>query len=97
MKKETVNRNLGSSFSEFLKEENMYEEVNAVAIKRILAWELEQAMSEDGVTKSEMARRMRTSRSQLDRVLDPGNDRIKLGTLLKAAHALGRDVKLELV
>ena len=68
-----------------------------VAIKRVLAWELEQAMETEGVSKNEMARRMRTSRSQLDRILDPNNDRIQLDTVFKAARALGRDVKLELV
>jgi antitoxin HicB len=88
---------IGSSFDSFLKEEGLHEGASAVAIKRVLAWELERAMSDGGVTKNEMAKRMRTSRSQLDRILDPGNDKIQLDTVFKAARALGREVKLELV
>lgn len=88
---------LGSSFTDFMKEKGLHEEASAVAIKRVLAWELERTMHNDGVTKNEMARRMHTSRSQLDRILDPDNDRIQLDTVFKAARALGRDVKLELV
>ena len=60
---------IGSSFDEFLKEEGDYEETSAVAIKRVLAWQLEKAMAKEGLTKNEMAKRMRTSRSQLDRIL----------------------------
>jgi len=90
-------KHIGSSFNEFMKEEGLHEEASAVAIKRVLAWELEQAMETEGVSKNEMARRMHTSRSQLDRILDPKNDRIQLDTVFKAARALGRDVKLELV
>ncbi len=66
-------------------------------MKRVLAWELERAMTDGGVTKNEMAKRMHTSRSQLDRILDPDNDKIQLDTVFKAARALGREVKLELV
>ncbi|MFA7506003.1 MAG: helix-turn-helix domain-containing protein [Burkholderiaceae bacterium] len=88
---------IGSSFEQYLKDEGICEETSAVAIKRTLAWQLENAMAKEGVTKNEMARRMQTSRSQLDRVLDPDNDRIQLDTVFKAARALGREVKLELV
>jgi predicted XRE-type DNA-binding protein len=88
---------IGSSFSEYMKGEGRHEEASAVAIKRVLAWELEKAMQSEGVTKNEMARRMHTSRSQLDRILDPGNDKVQLDTVFKAARALGREVKLELV
>jgi hypothetical protein len=88
---------IGSSFDTFLKEEGLHEEASAVAVKRVLAWELERAMADGGVTKNEMAKRMRTSRSQLDRILDPDNDKIQLDTVFKAARALGREVKLELV
>ena len=72
-------------------------EVTAVAIKRVLARQVEAAMSDGGLSKAEMARRMRTSRSQLDRLLDPENDSITLATLQKAAMAIGREVRLELV
>lgn len=88
---------IGSSFSDFMKGEGLHEEASAVAIKRVLAWELEKAMEKEGVTKNEMAKRMHTSRSQLDRILDPENDKVQLDTVFKAAHALGREVKLELV
>ena len=88
---------IGSSFDEFLKEEGDYEETSAVAIKRVLAWQLEKAMAKEGLTKNEMAKLMRTSRSQLDRILDPDNDKIQLDTVFKAARVLGRGVKLQLV
>ncbi len=88
---------IGSSFSDYLKDESAYEETSAVAIKRVLAWQLEQAMQKEGMSKNQMAKRMHTSRSQLDRILDPTNDKIQLDTVFKAAQVLGRDVKLELV
>ncbi len=88
---------IGSSFDDFLKGEGTYEETSALAIKRALAWQLESAMEKERLTKNEMAKRMQTSRSQLDRILDPTNDKIQLDTVFKAARALGREVKLELV
>ena len=90
------NPSLGSSFNDFLKEEGVYDEVTAAAIKRSLAYELERAMEAQAITKVEMARRMETSRSQLDRLLDPTNDRVQLDTLYKAASALGKRLTLEL-
>jgi antitoxin HicB len=100
MKKKPGNRKkarIGSSFDDYLKDEGVYEEFSAVAIKRVLAWQLEEAMKKDGVSKNEMAKRMHTSRSQLDRILDPDNDKIQLDTVFKAAQVLGREVKMELV
>lgn len=91
------NNRIGSSLEDFLREEGVYDEARAVAIKRVLAWQLADAMKASGVTKVEMARRMKTSRSQLDRLLDPENAKIQLDTLYKAASALGRELKLELV
>lgn len=88
---------IGSSFNDFLKDEGMDQEASAVAIKRVLAWQLEKAMAKEGVTKNEMAKRMRTSRSQLERILDPDNDKIQLDTVFKAARVLGRELRLELV
>lgn len=88
---------VGSSFDAFLKEQGRYEETQAVAIKRVLAWQIEQAMEREAVSKTEMARRMNTSRSQLDRLLDPENHAVSLETLTRAAHAVGRTLKLELV
>ena len=88
---------VGSSFDDFLKEEGTYETTQAVAIKRVLAWQIEKAMKKQHLTKAEMARRMETSRSQLDRLLDPDSDSVTLDTLTRAARAIGRQVKLELV
>ena len=87
---------IGSSFDEFLKEEGIYEDVTAGAVKRLLTRQIMEAMTAGKISKSEMARRMKTSRSQLDRLLDPGNTKIQLDTLYKAAHAVGRNVRLEL-
>lgn len=90
------NRRIGSSFDEFLKEDGTYEEVTSTAIKRTLSMELEKAMKAQSISKAEMARRMETSRSQLERLLDPENDKIQLVTLYKAAAALGKNLTLEL-
>ena len=87
---------IGSSFDDFLKEEGIHEEATAQAVKRVLAWQIEQAMAERGIGKSGMARRMRTSRSQLDRLLDPGNDKVLLQTVQKAAAAVGKRLTFEL-
>ncbi len=87
---------IGSDFDEFLKGEGLYEEVTAGAVKRVLTQQITEAMKAADITKSEMARRMHTSRSQLDRLLDPANTKIRLDTLFKAARAVGREVRLEL-
>jgi len=88
---------IGSAFDDFLQEEGTYEPIQAVAIKRVLAWQIEQAMKDKHISKAKMARRMDTSRSQLDRLLDPDSDSVTLETLARAARAIGRQVKLELV
>jgi antitoxin HicB len=80
----------GSSFDGFLKEAGIKEEVEAVAIKRVLAWQLERAMEEQQKTKQAMARELRTSRSQLDRLLDPRNVSVTLDTISRAARAVGK-------
>jgi antitoxin HicB len=82
----------GSSFDSFLEEEGIREEVEAVAIKRVLAWPLEQAMRKQQKTKQAMARQLRTSRSQLDRLLDPRNVAVTLETITRAAQAVGKRV-----
>jgi hypothetical protein len=92
----STNPHLGSSFDDFLKEEGIYKEVTARAIKRVLAWQIEQAMKEQKLSKSKMAKRMNTSRSQLDRLLDPDNDQVLLGTIHKAAAAVGRRLTIRL-
>ena len=87
---------IGSYFDSYLKEDGIYDEVTSTAIKRSLAMELQKAMEDQSISKSEMARRMETSRSHLDRLLDPENDKIQLVTLYKAASALGKSLTLEL-
>jgi antitoxin HicB len=82
----------GSSFDGFLEREGIREEVEAVAIKRVLAWQLERAMQEQRKTKQAMAKQLRTSRSQLDRLLDPQNVSVTLDTITRAARALGKRV-----
>ena len=82
----------GSTFDSFLEEEGIREEVEAVAIKRVLAWQFEQAMQKQKKTKQAMAKQLRTSRSQLDRLLDPRNVSVTLDTITRAARALGKRV-----
>jgi antitoxin HicB len=91
-----TNKHIGSGFDAFLQEESLLEEATAHAVKRVLAWQIEQAMAEQGISKSAMARRMKTSRAQLDRLLDPNNDRVQLDTVQRAAIAVGRRLHLEL-
>src|SRR3984893_1955396 len=82
----------GSTFDSFLEEEGIREEVEAVAIKRVLAWQLEQAMQQQQKSKQAMAKELRTSRSQLDRLLDPQNVSVTLDTITRAARVLGKRV-----
>jgi len=91
------NPDIGESFDSLLKEEGIYESVQTTAIKRVLAMQLEEAMKQQKLSKVEMARRMKTSRVQLDRLLDPDNDSVTLATLRRAAAIVGREVRLELV
>ena len=88
---------VGSSFDDFLKDEGIYEEVTARAIKRVIARQLDALMEDQGLTKSALAKRMKTSRAQLDRLLDPENESVTLGTLARAAQAVGRQLRMELV
>ena len=90
------NKHIGSSFDDLLKEDGIYEEVTAHAVKRVLAWQLQQAMKDAGIGKAEMARRMKTSRSQVDRFLDPENDSVLLETIQKAASVVGKRVVIGL-
>jgi antitoxin HicB len=91
------NPNIGSSFDDFLKDEGIYEDVTATAIKRAIALQIANEMTAQKISKAEMARRMKTSATQLGRLLDPGNDKIQLDTLYKAARAVGRDLHVSLV
>ena len=90
-------KNIGSSLDSWLREEGFYAEVTAAAIKRVLARQVEAAMKEKRFSKAEMARRMHTSRAALDRLLDPEYEAVTLSTLRKAAVAVGRQLRLELV
>ncbi len=88
---------IGTSYEDYLAGQGTLEETRAVAVKRVLAWQLQHVMEERQMSKSAMARAMRTSRSQLERILDPDNDRIRLDTLAAAAKVLGLDLRIELV
>ncbi len=91
------NKHIGSSFESFLKEDGIYEEVTAAAIKRTIVLQIEQEMATQNISKAEMARCMRTSASQLGRLLDPDNDKVQLDTLYKAASAVGKALEVRLV
>ena len=86
----------GSSFDSFLKEEGIREDAETVAIKRVLAWQLEQAMREQRKTKQAMAKELHTSRSQLNRLLDPQNVSVSLETITRAARVLGKRVTIRI-
>ncbi len=91
------NPHRGSSFESFLEEEGLLEEATEKAIKSVLAWQLARQMKAQRITKAAMAKRLNTSRSQLDRLLDPDNDHVTLATLSKAARAIGKRVRIDLV
>lgn len=87
----------GQLFEDFLREQGTYEDTTERAIKRVIAYQLTQAMEEKGISKVAMADSLKTSRSQLDRLLDPDNGNVTLASLARAAEAVGRSIKLELV
>jgi len=89
-KKHGVVEHTGSTFDSFLEEEGIREEVEAVAVKRVISWQLAEAMRKKKKTKQAMARELHTSRSQLDRLLDPQNVAVSLETISRAAKALGK-------
>ena len=91
------NPNIGSDFDDFLAQEGMLEEVTAVAVKRVIAWQIEQEMSAQKITNTAMAKKMRTSRASLNRLLDENDTSLTLTTLAGAAAALGQRIKLELM
>ena len=91
------NPHIGSTLDDFLREEGIFEDATNYVIKRVLAWQVEKAMRDQGITKVEMARRMGTSRAHLNRLLDPNNDKVQLDTVQRAAAAIGRKVRMELV
>ena len=89
-------QNIGSDFDDFLAEEGMLETVTAVAVKRVIAWQIEKEMSAQNMTKTAMAKKMRTSRASLNRLLDENDTSLTLTTLAGAEAALGRRIRLEL-
>ena len=97
MKKSNGNPHRGSSFESFLEEEGMYDDVNARAIKKVIAWQLSDALEKEKLTKTELASRMRTSRAAVNRLLDPENPSLNLQTMGKAARALGKRLAIQLV
>ena len=88
---------IGSDFDEFLREEGIYDDAQAVTVKRVLAFQFERDMRRAQLTKTAMAKRMGTTRAQLDRLLNPDNPATTLQTLVKAAGAVGKRVKISLV
>jgi DNA-binding Xre family transcriptional regulator len=91
------NVSIGSSFDDFLEEEKLKEEVENGAIKKLIAYQMQEKLREEHLTKTELAQRLETSRAAINRLLDPYNDSITLSTLKKAASILGKKIKLELV
>lgn len=87
---------IGSSFDEFLSEEGIYDEATAVAVKRVIAWQLSEAIKAQRISKTALAEKMHTSRASLNRLLDEEDTSLTLTTLVSAAKALGKRVKVEL-
>lgn len=87
----------GSTLDSLLEEEGILAEVEAVAVKRVIAWQLQEIMKAGGITKTAMAARLGTSRSQLDRLLDPENATVQLDTIARAARVVGKKLRIEMV
>lgn len=88
---------LGCLFDEFLEEEGMLQSATATAVKRVIAWQIEEAMRSQHLTKTDMAKKMRTSRAALNRLLDESDTSLTLTTLVSAAAALGKKIRVELI
>jgi predicted XRE-type DNA-binding protein len=91
-----MSKHVGSSLDDFLKNEGIYEETQALAIKEVVVWQLMEAMEKQSLSKARLATLLKTSRSQVDRLLDPTRD-VTLSTLQRAAALVGRKVQIELV
>jgi antitoxin HicB len=96
-KTKKINPRRGSSLDDFLRDQGIYDAVVGQGEKEILAWKLQSAMKEQKMTISSLAKRMRTSRAAINRILDPTNPSITLGTLERTAHALGKRWRFDLV
>jgi antitoxin HicB len=90
-------KHIGSSLDELLAEDRILAEAETAALKRVIAWRVEGGMSERRISKSDMARAMRISRAELDRLVDPSNESVTLRTMARAAKVLGKRLRLELV
>ncbi len=90
------NPHIGSTFESYLVEAGLLEEVTATAMKRVLVWQITQAMTKQKLTKSDMAKRMKTSRAALDRLLDADNTSVTLQTMVRAAATLGKELSISL-
>jgi len=95
MRYKMMNQYIGSNFDSFLEEKNILEEVSAKAHKRLLALQLADIMKEKSITKTSLATKLKTSRSQLDRILDPNNASITIEVLERVAHAVGKKLRIE--
>lgn len=93
----TKNPHIGSSLDDLFEEEGTLDEINIIAIKRLIAWQIQQEMVKQNLSKTEMAQQMKTSRSSLDRLLDPDNSAVTLDTIERAARVIGKRVRFELV
>ena len=90
-----MNKHIGSSFDDFLEDEGILAETEAIAVKRVIAYQVSQIMEKKHISKAAMARQMKTSRSSLERLLDPQNTSITLQTLERAAHVIGKRLRIE--
>lgn len=97
MKKTKKIKHIGSNFDNFLKEEGIFEEVEAGAIKKVIAYELELAMKKNKITQTKMAEALETSRAAVKRILDPENDSMTLITLNRIAHVLGKTLDIRFI
>jgi predicted XRE-type DNA-binding protein len=99
MKKKKVRRSVSelTTLDDFLEEQGKREEFEAVAIKEVLAWQIAEAMKKQNISRKRLAERMRTSRSQISRLLDPKDGNVTIATLQRAAKMVGRSLRLELV
>jgi antitoxin HicB len=97
MSQPPTNPHWGSTLEDFLDEEDIREEVTTAAIKRVIAWQLAEEMKKKSITKAHLADLMHTSRAQVNRILDPDKGNVTIETLQRAAHLLGRQLRLELV
>ena len=91
------NKHIGTNFSDFLKEDGIYEETNDIAIKRVIAYQIEQEMKQQNITQTELAKKMNTSRTVIHKLLNPENNSLTLQSLQSIANALGKRLSISLI